>query len=399
MTRIYLFVVFIAFFLFFSCKNKTGVDLLLKTHDAITNLETVEYKVDYKAEYKRSDLKVDAYGTSFFDFTSLDSLLNTKYHFIYENPPYRSEQIFNGTEWMVVNWEDSTLMVLFNRNNEGFKKTIKCPFFIDCSYVFLNEIIPQLFNKELINEQNCILSHIVKNKTKYYKIQIKLQGKKFLYTDIIDTKNPEDFTKLEIIIDKKDYLPREISISNSKESHYSISIISEVKVNSEYPDSIWNINKFPAELRIIDPFKQNPLLPVGAIAPDWNLPTLKVDSLSLSSLKGSLVLLNFWSTGCGGCIKSIPSLNLLYQKYSKTGFEIIGITSNENEYERIERFIQKYSMNFPIVWKGETIEKYYQTWAHPTFYLLDKNGMIIYSKTGYNEDSFKELEKLIKNNI
>jgi peroxiredoxin len=166
-------------------------------------------------------------------------------------------------------------------------------------------------------------------------------------------------------------------------------------VNSEYPDSIWNINKFPAELRRIDPNKQNPLLPIGAIAPDWNLPTLEMDSLSLNSLKGNLVLLNFWSINCHGCIKSIPSLNLLHQKYASAGFKVVGVTSNEKSPIKIESIVQKFDIKFPILWKGETIEKMYQTWAHPTFYLLDKNGKIIYSMTGYSENEFNKMEKII----
>ena len=69
---------------------------------------------------------------------------------------------------------------------------------------------------------------------------------------------------------------------------------------------------------------------VGAIAPDIKLLTPEGDSLALSSLRGKVVLIDFWASWCGPCRKENPHVVSIYEKYKDKGFEIYGVSLDKN---------------------------------------------------------------------
>ena len=66
--------------------------------------------------------------------------------------------------------------------------------------------------------------------------------------------------------------------------------------------------------------------PNAVKAPDFTLVSLEGDRITLSDLRGNVILLNFWATWCGPCIMEIPDLNKLQEKYQDKGYEVVGIT-------------------------------------------------------------------------
>ena len=95
-------------------------------------------------------------------------------------------------------------------------------------------------------------------------------------------------------------------------------------------------------------FSQNNEEPDYIPAPDFTLSlfnsksVLSEDSsITLSSLKGNVVLLNFWATWCGPCIAEIPEFNDLYDKHKSDDFEILGVSVSDN-YQQLKRFTNKY---------------------------------------------------------
>ena len=74
------------------------------------------------------------------------------------------------------------------------------------------------------------------------------------------------------------------------------------------------------------------------------------DSLfTLSSLKGNVILINFWATWCGPCIAEIPEFNDLREKYSSKNFEILGISVNDTK-EQLQKFTSKIDVDYPILY-------------------------------------------------
>ena len=69
----------------------------------------------------------------------------------------------------------------------------------------------------------------------------------------------------------------------------------------------------------------------GYDAPDIALPTVNGDSIRLSSLKGKVVLLDFWASWCGPCRSSNKLLTKIYPKYKAKGFEIFGVSLDDDK--------------------------------------------------------------------
>jgi thiol-disulfide isomerase/thioredoxin len=123
--------------------------------------------------------------------------------------------------------------------------------------------------------------------------------------------------------------------------------------------------------------------------------------LSLSALRGKVVLLDFWTYGCINCMHIIPDLKRLEKKYPNE-LVVIGVHSakfeNEKETENIRRIILRYEIEHPIVNDADfAIWKAYAVNAWPTRYLIDPAGYIIGSLAG--EGGYDVLDAAIGRSI
>ena len=129
------------------------------------------------------------------------------------------------------------------------------------------------------------------------------------------------------------------------------------------------------------------------IAPNFTLSDLQGQEVSLNDLKGKVVLLNFWGTWCGPCVKEIPDFIELYDKYNKEGLEIVGIAIQSGSPENIKLFSEHYKINYPILTDINGNESYkafsdYGTIsgvgmrAVPTTFLIDRDGYIVKTYRG-----------------
>ena len=121
------------------------------------------------------------------------------------------------------------------------------------------------------------------------------------------------------------------------------------------------------------------------IAPDFTLADLDGNWVSLSELKGKVVLLNFWGTWCGPCRREIPAFIKLTEKYKKDGLEIVGITLTSVPPERIQSFSDKWGINYTLLTDIDGNEtqvvtaKYGQATRQritgiPTTFIIDREG-------------------------
>jgi thiol-disulfide isomerase/thioredoxin len=113
-------------------------------------------------------------------------------------------------------------------------------------------------------------------------------------------------------------------------------------------------------------------------APDWKLTDLDGKSLSLSSLKGKVVLLNFWATWCGPCKAEIPDLISLQKKYADQGLVIVGASVDEGGVPEVKAFADKIGINYPVVIATpEMVQSYGNIEAVPTSLVIDRKGQIV----------------------
>jgi thiol-disulfide isomerase/thioredoxin len=122
-----------------------------------------------------------------------------------------------------------------------------------------------------------------------------------------------------------------------------------------------------------------------ASAPDFALQTVEGQEVTLSGLRGKVVLLDFWATWCGPCRESIPHLSQLYKSYQDKGFELIGMSMDKaGEVEMVRRFVKSMDIPYPIIMTPEDVARNYKITGLPTTVLIDKEGKVREKIVGFN---------------
>ncbi len=133
----------------------------------------------------------------------------------------------------------------------------------------------------------------------------------------------------------------------------------------------------------------------GKKASDFDLKTSDGTPVQLSKLKGKVVLLNFWATWCGPCRREIPDFLEVYNEYREKGFEIVGVSLDEEGWSVINPFVKQYKITYPIVvGDGKLVRAYGGFEFIPTTFLIDKKGTIVHTFTGAVKKA--ELERRLK---
>ncbi len=119
---------------------------------------------------------------------------------------------------------------------------------------------------------------------------------------------------------------------------------------------------------------------IGAEAPELILPMPNNKDLALTSLRGKVVLIDFWASWCAPCRKELPNVKRAYEKYKNKGFEILGVSLDKDRASWLEA-ISKEGLTWPQVsdlkfWQSEACQVY-AVQSIPYTVLIDKNGKII----------------------
>lgn len=101
--------------------------------------------------------------------------------------------------------------------------------------------------------------------------------------------------------------------------------------------------------------------------------------VNLSQLKGKVVLVDFWATWCVPCVKAMPRVKAAYQKYHATGFEIIGISLDDEEAP-LKKFLKEEQIEWPQHFDGKGQDNKFAVEFSlgriPAVWLIDKKGKI-----------------------
>ena len=105
------------------------------------------------------------------------------------------------------------------------------------------------------------------------------------------------------------------------------------------------------------------------------------NNITLDSLRGKVVLINFWATWCGPCRLEIPDFNEIYNKYNEQGFEVLAISISDSR-EQLLKFKNAYNIFYPILYGNQSemykIQREYGgVYSIPQSFLIDKKGEVI----------------------
>lgn len=119
---------------------------------------------------------------------------------------------------------------------------------------------------------------------------------------------------------------------------------------------------------------------VDQMAPEISLPGVKDNAINLSSLKGKVVLIDFWASWCGPCRAAIPSVIKLYDKYKSKGFEVFGVSIDSKKVDWLKAIANdkiKYTQVMDKEGWNSTVAEKYGVYSIPSSFLLDKTGKVI----------------------
>jgi peroxiredoxin len=137
----------------------------------------------------------------------------------------------------------------------------------------------------------------------------------------------------------------------------------------------------------------------GPKAPDFDLPTLDGQHVSLSSLRGKVVLIDFWSTICDPCLKEMPELVKLYQERKDKGFTVLAIATDGPEtVANVSSVAKERKMVFPVLLDTETaaLDRYNPEGRLPFTEVIDRNGNVVLKRSGYQPGDVESQRRLVE---
>ncbi|MBC7488982.1 MAG: TlpA family protein disulfide reductase [Glaciimonas sp.] len=131
-------------------------------------------------------------------------------------------------------------------------------------------------------------------------------------------------------------------------------------------------------------------------APDVSFANLQGEKVSLNSLRGKVVMVNFWATSCTTCVGEMPKMIETYNKYKARGLDFIAVAMGYDPPNYVLNFVQTRGLPFQVVL--DTNDKLAQSFGDvkltPTTFVIDKQGNIIKRYVG--EPAFTELHQLLE---
>ena len=137
-----------------------------------------------------------------------------------------------------------------------------------------------------------------------------------------------------------------------------------------------------------------------SVAPDFTLTDANGQAVTLSDLRGQVVMINFWASWCGPCRQEMPLLEQIHQRYEPLGFTLLGVNVEENSSDG-QAFLQDRPVSFPVLYDpANGISKLYDVVAMPTTVLIDRQGNVRYLhhgyKPGYENDYQDQIRVLVR---
>jgi thiol-disulfide isomerase/thioredoxin len=120
--------------------------------------------------------------------------------------------------------------------------------------------------------------------------------------------------------------------------------------------------------------------------------------LSMASLRGKVVLVDFWTYGCVNCVNALPHVTELYAKYKDRGLVVVGVHTPEFPFERsasnVQAALKRHGITYPVAQDNDS-----QTWNAfgnqywPAQYIVDQSGKIVFQHDG--EGQYEQMDRTI----
>jgi len=145
------------------------------------------------------------------------------------------------------------------------------------------------------------------------------------------------------------------------------------------------------------PVADRAIIKLGEPAPNFQLRDLNGHLITLSDLRGKVVLLNFWATWCGPCRVEMPAMEQLYRMFQRKDFEILAVSTDAQGAAITRPFQQENRLTFPILHDPDyRVGLTYGARSLPMTFLIDRLGIIRHQVFGARDWEAPEAQQLVQ---
>jgi len=148
------------------------------------------------------------------------------------------------------------------------------------------------------------------------------------------------------------------------------------------------------------PRRSSGMLAVGSKAPDWTLQDADGKDVTLKSLRGQVVVIDFWASWCGPCKMAMPFLQKLHDKYKDKPVKVFSVNCRERRGDAMARkHIKDNNLTYPQLFNGDTAANAYMVRGIPTMYVIGTDGKILHSERGFRADLVQTMSRVIDEHL
>jgi thiol-disulfide isomerase/thioredoxin len=364
--------------------QQKAISVLQKSSNKLNSLSAIGYDLKRELNYASENYHNISEWSCYLNFDTTNTTVGFKYQIVDST----SNDFFNGTEKFELNKASKTIQI----NNNPKKQDFKSLSYLYNSIVTLRNILPLI-----ISDQNSTktVSDTIIDSHPYEVVTINI-GKRRIQNlgegfDAMQTKFNFIY---KITIDKINNMPIEVLQKNELNDDFIKTNFTNINIAPNQPtENSWYYSTYIDEYKQAKQKEISPLIPVGSSALDWTLPLYnKNENVSLFGLRGKIILLDFWFKNCSPCIESVPYLNTIKKKFKNKEFEILSINTWDSKKD-IAWFCNKHKVTYKVLMNGKGLAENYGASGFPTVILLDKEGKVLYSATGFD---YSKIENLIE---
>jgi cytochrome c biogenesis protein CcmG, thiol:disulfide interchange protein DsbE len=133
-------------------------------------------------------------------------------------------------------------------------------------------------------------------------------------------------------------------------------------------------------------------LEAGARLPEIGLTDMRGTRVDAASLKGKVVIVDFWASWCAPCKEEMPVLERLYKKYKSRGLVVVGV-SVDQELANVKSFLKQLPVSFNIVHDADhKVAGRFKPPRMPSSYVVDRNGIVRHVHAGFRDGDAAKIE-------
>lgn len=370
--------------------SKTPIEELKLIGQKMQEIQYVMYSYTVESHTSYGGNGPTNKGEAYFRAEKSDTIIGANFRF----KQNQYEVFYDGDYKYSMNKSDSSVfkrpLIVFHKNGGTVDPLLELSYW--AIKLFLS-------NPNIENEIDSLVRSNVKINSKQYIRYSFTANEKFLSTHKQRSKSNK---RVELIIDNTTQLPLSYSLTlnfksgNRFETNFDKAHFRNYSFKDEITPSFFSIESIPDYYDWTKMKFMNKTLATNESAPEWKLPKITGDSISLKDYKGKYLLLNFWFIGCGPCRESIPILNKLQTKFDNNILSVLGVNCHSYDVKEIKTYCTNQGMEYPNVWNGDSISESYKINAAPIFYLINPEGNIVYTSFGLDEKLIEEIENIIK---